>query len=245
MRARVVEVVQRVIGEVLDRNGRCRVVELGAGHGAFTDHLLAMGAEVAVTEMSGPSAELLERRFRHNPRVTVIHDPTGDVQFEGSSIDCVVTISVLHHIPDYLTAVERLVGRIAEGGAFVSFQDPLWYPRRSSVSMGLDRSAYLLWRLGQGAYGRGVATRLRRLRGVYDNTNSADMSEYHVVRNGVDEERLKQLLEPAFESVRLHRYWSTQSGVLQALGERLAPPTTFGIVAERRHAAQHPVRPAS
>ncbi|MFI5687271.1 class I SAM-dependent methyltransferase [Streptomyces sp. NPDC051636] len=234
VRQRVVDEVQRVLGSVQDRKGRCRILELGAGHGTFTDHLVAAGAEVEVTEMSAPSAELLRHRFRHNPLVTVTHDPEGKAAFSGPSLDAVVAISVLHHIPDYLGTVERLIQRIVPGGAFLSFQDPLWYPRRSKVSMSLDRNAYLLWRIGQGGYRSGMATRIRRMRGVYDESKAADMVEYHVVRQGVDEKALHAVLTENFHRTHMHRYWSTQSGLLQALGERMAPPTTFGLVAELR-----------
>ncbi|MHB9863795.1 class I SAM-dependent methyltransferase [Streptomyces sp. YIM S03343] len=234
IREQVISGLHGLVGQVVERNGRCRVLEVGAGHGTFTDHLVAAGAEVRVTEMSAPSAAVLRHRFRHNPRVTVVHDAEGEEVFRQEPLDAVVCISVLHHIPDYLGAVEHLVRRVVPGGAFFSIQDPLWYPRRSALSMNLDRGAYLLWRLGQGELRRGLATRVRRLRGRYDETNEADMAEYHVVRQGVDEQALRDLLAPAFRGVELRRYWSTQSGALQALGERLAPATTFGLLAHDR-----------
>ncbi|MFI9649128.1 class I SAM-dependent methyltransferase [Streptomyces sp. NPDC052040] len=234
IRERVIAGLHTLVGEVTARTGRCRVLEVGAGHGTFTDHLAAAGASVEVTEMSAPSAAVLRHRFRNNPRVTVTHDPEGGQLLRTDQVDAVVCISVLHHIPDYLGTVGHLVTRIAPGGAFFSVQDPLWYPRRSGASMRLDRGAYLLWRLGQGDLRRGLATRVRRLRGHYDETNEADMAEYHVVRQGVDEVALRELLSAAFERVELRRYWSTQSGVLQSLGERLAPATTFGLYARNR-----------
>jgi SAM-dependent methyltransferase len=234
IRSRVIAQVHDLVGGIIERKGVCKVLELGAGHGTFTDHLVAAGAEVEVTEMSGPSVEVLRRRFRHNPRVTVIHDPDGEAAFEGGPIDAVVCISVLHHIPDYLGTVKRLVERIGPGGTFLSVQDPLWYPRRSRMSLNVDRNSYLLWRLGQGDFRRGVATRIRRLRGVYDEGNPADMVEYHVVRNGVDEEALQRLLAPVFHEVKLHRYWSTQSALLQSVGERFGWQAAFGILASNR-----------
>jgi SAM-dependent methyltransferase len=234
IRERVISGLHTLVGEVIERNGQCRVLEVGAGHGTFTDHLVAAGAMVEVTEMSAPSAAMLRHRFRNNPHVTVSHTPEGKEIFRSEPLDGVVCISVLHHIPDYLDTVARLVERIVPGGAFFSVQDPLWYPRRSGVSMNLDRGAYLLWRLGQGELRRGLATRVRRLRGHYDETNEADMAEYHVVRKGVDEVALRELLAPSFGEVQLQRYWSTQSGVLQALGERFGPVTTFGLFARNR-----------
>jgi trans-aconitate methyltransferase len=234
VRERVIAGVHALVSDVIDRNGACRVLELGAGHGTFTDHLAAAGAEVEVTEMSMPSVGVLRHRFRHHPKVTVVYDRDGEAARNGGPLGAAVCISVLHHIPDYLETVKRLVERIVPGGAFLSVQDPLWYPRRSRISMSFDRNAYLLWRLGQGEFRRGLATRARRLRGVYDDTNEADMVEYHVVRDGVDEQALQTLLAPAFEEVELQRYWSTQSGLLQTVGERFGPPNTFGIVARNR-----------
>ena len=238
IRTRLISTIQRVATDILDRRRRCRVLEIGAGHGAFTDHLVAVGAEVEITEMSAPSAEVLCHRFRHNKNVTVFHDPAGTRSFEGDPIDMVVCISVLHHIPDYVITVERLVDRVAAGGAFVSFQDPLWYPRQSWSSRRLDRIAYLSWRVCQGELRRGIATIVRRTRGIYDETNVADMSEYHVVRQGVDEVMLCRVLQAKFRDVELRRYWSTQSGILQRLGDTIATPNTFGIVALDRR-SQH------
>lgn len=119
-------------------------------------------------------------------------------------------------------------------GAFASFPDPLWYPRRSRANLLADRASYFACRLGRGKLISGAATRLRRLRGVYDQSNPADMVEYHVVRQGCDEEALSELLARHFDKVELWRYWSTQSAVLQRLGTRFAAPTTFGLSARDR-----------
>ncbi|MEV4920979.1 class I SAM-dependent methyltransferase [Streptomyces tirandamycinicus] len=234
IRDRLIGDLHALVREVIERNGQCHVLELGAGHGTFTDHLLAAGARVTVTEMSEPSVRFLRNRFQRNPNVTVLHDEDGTAACRTGRPDAVVCVSVLHHIPDYLGAVKELVDRIVPGGAFLSAQDPLWYPRRSRLSMSLDRNAYFAWRLGQGQLRRGLATRLRRLRGVYDEANEADMVEYHVVRHGVDEEALRALLVPEFAEVEIRRYWSTQSGLLQSVGDRFCPPSTFGLVARNR-----------
>ncbi|CAM5616053.1 hypothetical protein GCM10010329_18890 [Streptomyces spiroverticillatus] len=234
VRERLVRTIHTTVADTIRRNGRCLVTEVGAGHGTFTDHLLAAGAEVVVTEMSAPSADFLRERYRYNPRVTVRHDPYGEAAFEGERPDLVACLSVLHHIPDYLGTVAALAERITPGGSFLSFQDPLYYPRRNAASLGLDRAAYAWWRIGQGGFARGAATRLRRLRGELDESNPADMVEYHVVRDGCDERALHGILRHEFASVEVDRYWSTQSPLLQYVGERFGPYTTFGIVARDR-----------
>lgn len=215
---------------------RPRVLEVGAGHGSLTEHLVAAGAEVVVTEMSVHSAAALRERFAGVEAVSVVHDPTGELEVDHE-VDAVLYISVLHHIPNYLAAVGRAMNLIRPGGALVSFQDPLWYPRQKRSSLLAAKVLYLAWRLGQGELGRGVATTMRRMRGVYDESSPSDMVEYHVVRRGVDEKALAVLLAEGFDDVALLPYWSTQSAFGQWLGRRLIAPNTFGIVATSRRPA--------
>jgi len=235
LRNEMIERIRTLVSAQYERRGSCRVLEIGAGHGSFTDHVAAMGAQVTVTEMSRPSLEHLRARFSHNPAVRLLYDADGEAVFGDDTVyDLVLCISVLHHIPDYLRFVERLVGRIGPGGSFASFQDPLWYPRRGRANMALDKGAYYAWRLGQRNIWQGVGTRLRRARGVLDESNPADMVEYHVVRDGVDDVALHDLLAPGFRSVERWTYWSTQAPLLQRVGTTLGARTTFGLVAQDR-----------
>jgi SAM-dependent methyltransferase len=227
-------VLAESVGELCDKIGRVpRVLEVGAGHGSFTETLASVGADVVVTEMSEPSAQLLAKRFRNNKGVQVVLDRTGDVSSIGE-VDMVVYMSVLHHIPDYLGSVRATAKMVREGGTLISFQDPLYYPRRSRASLLLDKSSYYLWRTSRGDYLRGLKTITRRVREQIDEANPADMSEYHVVRQGVDEQALAALLRGQFGAVEVTRYWSTQAGWMQAVGSRLRLPNTFALVAKHR-----------
>ena len=237
LRARIENDLVRLVGEQIDRTGACRVVEVGAGHGTFTAALAAAGATVSVTEMSAPSAEVIRERFRHQDAVDVVYDPEGTrcAEVVAAGCDLLVFVSVLHHIPDYLGVVGALAENLAEGGALYTVQDPLWYPRRSRWDMTLDRGAYFAWRIASGhEVVRGLKTRVRRVRGEYDETSESDMVEYHVMRQGVDEEALAGVLRPLFAQVELHAYWSTQSALLQGWGERFGLRSTFGVTARSR-----------
>lgn len=236
LREHVVDVFQGLIREVMERKGSCSVLEIGAGHGTFTDHAAAVGARVLVTEMSRPSVQLLTNRFSHNPNVTIISDSDGFQVFrESQRFDVIACISVLHHVPDYLTLVERFADELMEpAGHLFSYQDPLWYPRQPHWTRGIDRAAYLAWRLGRGELSKGLKTQMRRMRGALDESNPSDMVEYHVVRQGVNEEALFRALEQRFESVDLDTYWSTQSPMLQSVGQRLRLKSTFGVTAMGR-----------
>jgi 2-polyprenyl-3-methyl-5-hydroxy-6-metoxy-1,4-benzoquinol methylase len=235
LRAAVESSLIREAERIRTRNGTCRVLEVGAGHGSFTAVLRNADADVTVTEMSQPSAAFLRLRFAGDPHVRVVDDFDGSwVSETDDRFDLVVAISVLHHIPDYLAAVSRYADITEPGGDFLSWQDPLWYARVPRQTLIASKAAYFAWRVGQGNLLRGLATRLRRLRGILDEDQVSDMSEYHVVRNGVDEEALAALVASAFSETRMIRYWSTQGGLLQRAGDRLRLESTFALVARGR-----------
>lgn len=231
LRADIERRLRELVQDAVRRRGSCRVLEIGAGHGTFTSMLVTAGAEVTVTEASQASAEHLRQSFAGDSRVTVIHDETGEFVLEQDGTwDLAVLISVIHHIPDYLSFLDRLQDLIVDGGAIFSVQDPLWYPRRSRLSHLASRGTYFAWRLAQGSYRRGLATRIRRLRGVYDETAESDLVEYHVVRQGCDEEAIRDLLAKRFD-VEVFSYWSTQGALFQRAFERTSLRSDFGIEA--------------
>ncbi|HEV2121863.1 MAG TPA: class I SAM-dependent methyltransferase [Chloroflexota bacterium] len=234
------QLYDRLVGEVLfalrgagDQGLPPTVLEIGAGHGGYTEPVLAAGGRVTATEMSRPSLARLEGRFGGNESFSCSFDPDGSLEvLDDRRFSLVLCVSVLHHIPDYKTFVKRAVSRhLAAGGTFISIQDPLWYPSVSRTARRLDRLAYLSWRVTRGQYLDGLRTQLRRIRGIYDETKAGDMVEYHVVRNGVDQEALRTMLEGAFEDVRLEKYWSTPAAILQRSGTRLRLRNTFMLVA--------------
>jgi SAM-dependent methyltransferase len=231
LRLEIEQRLSRLVLDVVARTGGCRVLEVGAGHGTFTQTLLAAGATVTVTEASRASVQHLEREFAGEPRVRVVHDVRGEFLVDpGEQWDLAVLISVVHHIPDYLAFFGQLQGVIAEGGAIFSVQDPLWYPRRSRASHLASRGTYFAWRLGRGDYRRGLATRLRRVQGTYSDSAGSDLVEYHVVRQGVDEEAIRAVLSEQFD-VEIFTYWSTQSPVWHRWLEQTRLRSDFGVEA--------------
>lgn len=207
------------------------ILEIGAGDGAFVEPLLAVGAKVTATEMSRPSIEELDRRFGLNDAFDAVFDPEGSLApLADRRFSVILYASVLHHIPDYLGAVTNAVdNHLAPGGCLLAIQDPLWYP---SLPRGVKTTSdlmYLSWRLGKGNVTRGLASRLRRARKDLREDQPSDMVEYHVVREGVDQEAVRDALTPRFARVEVDDYWSTHSGLWQSVGARAGLKNTFAV----------------
>jgi SAM-dependent methyltransferase len=241
---RLVEVLRETIRRLADQGLPLRVLEVGAGHGGFTEPTLALGCDVTAVDISGPSIEELQRRFGTNPKFRALHDPDGTLRDVDGDYTLLMFVSVLHHIPDYVTFLREASQRIVAGGSLLTLQDPLWYARHRAAHRA-EQAAYFAWRLGQGNPMKGLQTRLRRMRGAFDETNPRDTVEYHVVRDGVNEEAILSYARGAFAEVTLLPYWSSQLGIAQRLGERLGMHSSFGIVAHRYKSNQPAAQPRS
>ncbi len=207
------------------------VLEIGAGHGGYTEPVLASGCRVTAVEASRPSLRTLIARYGENPGFRAVLDEDGSLDAVDGTYSLVLIVAVLHHIPDYVTFLNRVTRFLAPAGTLLTLQDPLWYPRLPRATHVANRGGYYLWRLGQGNAKQAAATLSRRVRGVHDPENPADMVEYHVVRDGVDERAVTDSLEDQFEAVTLLPYWSNQGRAVQLLGDRLGLANTFGVIA--------------
>lgn len=240
---RLVEVLRRTVERMADQGLPLRVLEVGAGHGGFTESALALGCDVTAVDMSGPAIEELRRRFGTNPRLEAIHDPDGTLTHVGDGYSLLMCVSVLHHIPDYMAFLKDASERITRGGALLTLQDPMWYSRHRQAHRA-EQAAYFTWRLGQGSPIAGLQTRRRRIAGTFEDTNPGDAVEYHVVRDGIDEEWVLSFAGGAFAEVELISYWSSQLGLAQRLGERCGLHNSFGVVAHGHYTSLAPT-PAS
>jgi SAM-dependent methyltransferase len=92
-----------------------RILEVGAGHGSFSEHLAALGTLVA-SEPSERAVRLLRQRLASRPDIEVLHGDlataTADRQFDG-----IVLINVLEHIEDDVDALDRIRDGLKPGGS--------------------------------------------------------------------------------------------------------------------------------
>lgn len=213
------------------------VLDLGAGDGSATLPLLELGAKVTAVDLSADQLDRLRTRCaeRFGTRLDVhCEDVTAFLARAETRYDLVVANSFLHHVPDYLALIERAIDALAPGGAFFSFQDPLRYDSLSRRALAFSNVAYFSWRIFRGDVFGGIARRLRRRRGVYLADSMHDNAEYHVTRNGVDQDAIAACFAAHRFDCEIGRYFSTPSGLFQRLGAGMRTENTFAVIARRR-----------
>ncbi len=106
-----------------------RVVELGAGFGRFTFHLLEHCRSVEAVDLSARSLESLERTRRERGipeercRVHCADADSLPPALSDRPADFVVGFFFLHHVPDFARTIARAARLLAPGGG-MAFVEP-------------------------------------------------------------------------------------------------------------------------
>lgn len=232
------ELTQKVLEEALKHSPAPRILDLGAGEGSLTATYLRRGAKVTAVDVSEARLRQLREVCQHLPGQlqTVCSEAFQAVdilQQEGRQYDVIVATAFLHHVPNYDDLLRRSLALLREHGQVFTFEDPLRYDSLDWTSRIFSGMAYLSWRLWQGNLTAGAYRFLRRKFGHYTETLE-DQTEYHVVRNGVDQDALERMLRKENIDCHIVRYFSTQAPRWTSLGTRLRMVNSFGIIANRR-----------
>jgi ubiquinone/menaquinone biosynthesis C-methylase UbiE len=99
-------------------NNQKNALDVGAGTGNLTGKLLQMGYKVVAIDISAEMCVILKKKYAaYLPdKLTVINLPIEDLSFSEGKFDLVTGYSVLHHLPDYLTAIQTLSTWLKKGG---------------------------------------------------------------------------------------------------------------------------------
>jgi len=154
---------------------------------------------------------------------------------KSEKYDIIVANSLLHHVPDYLGMIREAATVLNPHGQFFSFQDPLRYDSSGKATMMFSKIAYFSWRVFKGDLIGGLRRQMRRSRGIYLEDSAYDNAEYHVTRNGVDQDAIHELLEEQGFDCNIVSYFSTQSHLFQPIGALLRIKNTFAVVAQKRN----------
>ncbi len=130
---RLAATVREALGLVhVSRPERVEALDIGAGTGNLTRHLIDGGAQVTAGDVSPGCLAEVQGRFGSTGRVeTTLLDGEGLAQFADATFDLVACYSVLHHVPDYLALVREMARVVRVGGVvYIDHErhDASWLP---------------------------------------------------------------------------------------------------------------------
>jgi ubiquinone/menaquinone biosynthesis C-methylase UbiE len=103
-------------------------LDYGCGSGNLARHMLDIGLDVTCADVSPEFLRLVDERFGV-PTIELVDGSTSCI-LDGS-VDIIGLYSVLHHIPDYLSAVTELFGKLRPGGVLMidhERNNNYWHP---------------------------------------------------------------------------------------------------------------------
>ena len=202
-----------------------KALDLGAGEGSVTLSFLELGAKVVAVDISGSQLDALRSKCeRFGDMLEVRCEDINDMLRDKSEqYDIIVVNSFL-----------QIIMILSPYGQFFSFQDPVRYDTVGRFTMLFSKVAYFSWRVFKGDVIGGLKRRLRRARGIYLEDSMHDNAEYHVTRNGVDQDAIRKLFRENGFDCNIVSYFSTQSPLFQFIGTALGMKNTFAIIAQKR-----------
>lgn len=102
---------------------RGRVLEVGAGTGTFAETWIDEADEAWLLEPAGQPRATLTRRFGGRPRVHVLPGTLADARgpIAAHTLDTVVMVNVLEHLPDDVEALTLAQGLLGPAGGLCLF----------------------------------------------------------------------------------------------------------------------------
>lgn len=95
-----------------------RVADIGAGTGRFVAGLLDLGVETVYAIEPSKAVDVIRRRFASDPRVKILNI-RGDALPSDSQLDCVISIGVVHHIPEPEPVIRAGYDALKPGGRMI------------------------------------------------------------------------------------------------------------------------------
>ena len=133
-----IDSVLKMADQLVDGNQK-RALDFGAGTGNLTGKLLRMNYAVTAIDISAEMCAILKKKYSayiKAEKLVVLNSPIENVSFDKGEFDLITCYSVLHHLPDYVGAVQRLSFFLKKGGAMYLDHEPSpYYWKNESKSL--------------------------------------------------------------------------------------------------------------
>ena len=105
----------------LFKNDKALVVDMGAGSGRWTERLLPYFSNIIAIEPSDKAVEILKKRFNGDSRVGIEKATVKHNSIIDNSVDLIISLGVLHHLPNTQEALVNCFKRIKPGGYLLCY----------------------------------------------------------------------------------------------------------------------------
>ena len=108
-----------IIPEILYQNST-KVLDVGCGSGRWTK---VLSEKVGIIDAVDPSDAIYaaDTLLKDSPNVRLTKAASENLPFEDNTYELVISIGVLHHIPDTLKAMKDCVSKVKPGGYFYTY----------------------------------------------------------------------------------------------------------------------------
>ncbi len=122
-------------------------LDIGAGTGNLTSRLLQMGYNVVAVDISAEMCAILKSKYSaylENGKLTVVNSPIEKLTFDAGKFDLITFYSVLHHLPDYLSAIASVSVFLKKGGVIYIDHEasPFYWKPESSALANIVKGLY-------------------------------------------------------------------------------------------------------
>jgi len=128
----------KMIDKLLTDNHKT-ALDVGAGAGNLTGKLLRTGYKVTAVDISPEMCAILQKKYAPyvaSDKLTVINQPIENLTFEKGKFDVITCYSVLHHLPNYIAALQSLSAFLKKGGViYIDHEASPYYWRREANSL--------------------------------------------------------------------------------------------------------------
>jgi len=104
-----------LLKHISDKFQNPRVLDYGAGTGNLSTKFLQLGCTVTACDVSVKSLNLLQQKISSN-KLSIQPFDGETLPIPDSHFDIIATYSVLHHIPDYISAIGEMIRVCKKGG---------------------------------------------------------------------------------------------------------------------------------
>jgi len=115
----------RTITRILEKNGvrNADILDLGCGFGRLFDAYQPFGKQFVLLDYADNMLAHAKERLGHIPEITFVQGDARETPLANASVDVIVSIRTLHHLPDYQRFIAE-IHRLLRPGGLVIFEIP-------------------------------------------------------------------------------------------------------------------------